>query len=375
MRTICHCYAALVALLFAVPGFGADVVGVAPAKEFPGAKQPQLAVSPDGRIYLAFGAGNAILCTASTDGGKSFAPPKKVGEAGVMALGMRRGPRIAASEKFVVVTAVVGEQGRGRDGDLLAWRSDNGGEKWVGPVKVNTEAGSAREGLQQLTIAPDGTFYCVWLDLREKATQVYGAASSDGGETWHDEKLIYSSPDGSVCQCCQPQATFDREGGLHVMWRNNLAGARDMYLANSKDNGRSFDRAKKLGRGTWPLDACPMDGGGIACDADGTVNTIWRRDHDLYSCTPGKLEMPLGKGEQGWAASGPDGVYFIWIESRPGTVMLLPPRADTPVKLADRGSDPVIAGPVNGKGPLIAAWQTDSSDGDRIQATVIAPRP
>src|SRR5271154_2156753 len=173
-------YAALIQLLLAASVPAADVVGIAPAKEFPGAKQPQLAVRLDGKIYLAFGAGNAIFCTTSTDGGKSFAPPKKVGEAGVMALGMRRGPRIASSDKSVVVTAVVGEQGRGRDGDLLAWRSDGGGEKWAGPVKVNTEPGSAREGLHHLTVAPDGTFYCVWLDLREKQTQVYGAASSDG---------------------------------------------------------------------------------------------------------------------------------------------------------------------------------------------------
>ncbi|HEX3998656.1 MAG TPA: sialidase family protein [Pirellulales bacterium] len=361
---ICSCAAAALA---------ADVVGIAPAKDLPGAQQPQLAVSPGGTIYMAFGSGNSIFCTSSASGTR-FEPPKKIGESGVMALGMRRGPRIAASEKSVVVTAVVGEQGHGRDGDLLAWHSSSGGDHWSGPVKINTVPGSAREGLHHLTVAPDGTFYCVWLDLREKTAQVYGAASGDGGETWHDEKMIYRSPEGPVCQCCQPQATFDRDGGLHVMWRNNLAGARDMYLANSGDNGRSFDRAKKLGRGTWPLNACPMDGGGIACDTDGTVHTIWRRDHDLYSCTPGKMELPLGRGQQGWAASGPGGVYFIWIERRPGAVMLLPPHADAPVKLADAASDPVIAGPVNGMGPIVAAWQTDSSDGDRIQATVLTRR-
>ncbi|KAJ3054740.1 hypothetical protein HK102_011471, partial [Quaeritorhiza haematococci] len=48
------------------------------------------------------------------------------------------------------------------------------------------------------------------------------------------------------------------------MWRNSLKGARDLFLADSSDGGRTFSPAEKLGRGTWPLNACPMDGGAVA---------------------------------------------------------------------------------------------------------------
>jgi hypothetical protein len=42
-------------------------------------------------------------------------------------LGMRRGPRIAVAPGAIVISAVVGEKGRGADGDLIAWRSVDGG--------------------------------------------------------------------------------------------------------------------------------------------------------------------------------------------------------------------------------------------------------
>jgi hypothetical protein len=141
-----------------------------------------------------------------------------------------------------------------------------------------------------MAAAPDGTVYCVWLDLRNHRTQVYGAASADGGASWQEERLIYESPDGSVCECCQPQTAYDPQGHLYVMWRNQLAGARDMYLAHSEDNGQTFSQAVKLGRGTWPLNACPMDGGGLATGqrsagrrvrAAGTCSTDCRR----WSCS------------------------------------------------------------------------------------------
>ncbi len=362
----------LVAMIFGHPRqtAAAETVAIVEKTTLPDARQPQVAVDPRGRVYVVFGAENSIHFAVSDDGGQSYGKPSKVGDAGNMSLGMRRGPRVAATERAVVVAAVGGEQGHGRDGDLLTWRSTDGGKTWTRAAQINSVPGAAREGLHHLAVSPDGTFYCVWLDLREQKTQLYGAASTDGGATWH-ERLIYKSPDGSVCQCCQPQVASDPAGGLHVMWRNNLSGNRDMYLVNSKDNGRTFDRPVKLGLGTWPLDACPMDGGGLAADRDGQVVTIWRRDKQLFRCTPGQPELSLGEGAQGWAATGPDGVYLIWTTGRMGRVLALTPGSDSPIELATRGSHAVVTASPNGKGPVIAAWEHAGDGPDRIRAAVL----
>ncbi len=239
--------------------------------------------------------------------------------------------------------------------------------------ELDSVSGSAREGLHHTTASPDGTVYSVWLDLRARKAQVYGSASFDGGATWKDEQLVYASPDGNVCPCCQPQAAYDARGGLHVMWRNDLDGARDMYLASSKDNGKTFAAAVKLGRDTWPLDACPMDGGGLAGDAEGRVTTVWMRNRSLFRCTPGQPETPLGKGEQGWAAAGPGGVTLVWTVGRMGAVLALPPGAEKPVRLAEHGSDPVVAGAPDGKGPVVAAWEEGHGAARRIRVAVLSP--
>lgn len=362
------------------PVAAAETVEAVSSGDFPDAQQPQLAVSLSGKGYLVFGAGNVVYCTTSEDGGKSYDKPVKVGEAGALALGMRRGPRVAATDKAVVVTAIGGRLGRGRDEDLLTWRSTDGGKSWSGPVTINSVPSSAREGLHHTTAAPDGTVFGVWLDLRAKKMEVYGAASKDGGATWQGETLIYRSPDGSVCECCQPQAAYDSRGRLYVMWRNQLSGARDMYLAQSDDNGRTFSKAAKLGDGTWPLKACPMDGGGLAA-GNGKVLTVWMRKKEVFRCSPEErefrdsapTEVSLGKGEQPWAAAGPDGTYLVWIGSRPGSVFALTPGSRQPIKLSDRGSDPVAAGPVSGKGPVLVAWEEGESKARRIKAAVLTP--
>ena len=377
MRATLIAFGMSAGFLVGMPGetWSAELIDVLPANAFSNAQQPQLAVGPGGNVFLVFGSGSAVYCTASADGGKSFGSPVKVGDLGALALGMRRGPRVAATGKAVVVTATGGKVGKGRDEDLRAWRSTDGGKTWQGPVRVNGVAASAREGLHHTTAAADGTVYCVWLDLRNDKTQVYGAASADGGATWRHETLVYESPDGSICECCQPQAAYDPQGTLHVMWRNQIAGRRDMYLARSTDHGRTFGAAAKLGRGNWPLSACPMDGGGLARGAAGPLTTVWMRKKELFRCQPGQPEVSLGKGEQGWAAAGPEGVHLVWIVGRPGTVMTLAPGADRPIKLADRGADPVVAGPVHGNGPVVAAWEEGPHGAKRIRATTLIPRP
>ena len=71
---------------------------------------------------------------------------------------------------------------------------------------------------------------------------------------------------------------MDASGRILVMWRNALAGSRDLYWASSTDGGKTFSAGKKLGIGTWLLSACPMDGGDLTVDRDGVAETIWRRE-------------------------------------------------------------------------------------------------
>ncbi len=332
--------------------------------------QPQVAVDPAGNVFVVYGQDKNIFCSASVDGGKSFGAPELVANAPGMMLGMRRGPRIAATTATVLVTAISGTQGGGKDGDVISWHSTDRGKSWKRSEKtVNSIAGSAREGLDSVAAGPENKFYCVWLDLRNNKTQVWGAGSSDGGQNWSQDQLIYKSPEGGTCPCCHPSVSIDAKGTINVIFRNDINGEKDMYITRSTDGGKTFSAAGKLGTGTWKLNACPMDGGAIAAGPDGTAVTIWRRQKNIFTAAPGKPERDLGSGEQPSISVGPDGVYAAWITSRPGAVMVLG-GVGAPVKIADKGADPVIASSLDGKGPVVAAWASDNS----IFALTIKPR-
>jgi hypothetical protein len=336
-------------------------------------QQPQVAIDARGAIHVVFGAGDQIRYCHSTDGGATYSQPVNLPSVDEMSLGMRRGPRIVATSDALCVTAIGGKQGKGRDGDVLAIRSADGGRTWELGGQVNDVADSAREGLHAMAASPTGDICCVWLDLRNRRTEIMGSISKDGGATWGQNFLVYKSPDGSVCECCHPSVAYDREGVLHVMWRNSLAGARDMYVASSPDGGQSFRAAEKLGQGTWPLKACPMDGGSFAFTAANELATVWRRDKTIYLTEAGNSqERSLGQGEQPTIACGKNGLFIVWLEKRGEKAHLLAPGAKSPRQLAPAAGDPVLAAGPRG-GPVVAAWEAREGANTILRIEVLSP--
>ena len=244
-------------------------------------RQPQIDTRAD-FVALTYGHENAVMFAASPE-----YKPVKVSEGGKLMLGRRRGPRIAVADSGIVVTAIVDET-------LKAWRSTDKGATWSEAQTVNSVSRAAREGLHGMA-AHGNTVLVTWLDLRENRTSLYGALSRDGGATWTANFPVYDSPDGHICECCHPSAHVAASGDLYVMWRNWLGGARDMWLAVSRDGGKQW-RAEKLGTGSWPLKACPMDGGGFIVDSSGRVQTVWRRDKTVYAAAAGAPEQEIGAG-------------------------------------------------------------------------------
>src|SRR5262249_23597727 len=107
-----------------------------------GAIQPQVAVAPNQKIYVAFGRGDRIYCATSVDDARTFLPPQEVAQLPKLALGMRRGPRIVASDKQITISAISHE-----DGNLYAWTSADADKTWSHGTRINSVTNAAREGL------------------------------------------------------------------------------------------------------------------------------------------------------------------------------------------------------------------------------------
>jgi len=335
------------------------LLNIPPVSESAPNRQPQLAASQS-VVALVFGSGNSVMFAQSKDDGATFSKPVAIAAVPILALGRHRGPRIVFSGKTMLVSAIgspvlaaPGEHTHGglAEGDLLLWRSIDGGKTWSKAISINDAPGAAREGLHAISADDKGNVAAVWLDLRVKGTRLYGAFSHDAGETWSKNVLVYESSDGTICQCCHPTLASLGNGEFAVMFRNFVGGNRDMYLLHIRE-GAVVSKAEKLGVENWALNACPMDGGGMAAE-NGHLLTAWRRGADLFIAEPGKQESRIGSGTDVALAVQGGRTYALWTKA--GAI-----EASVTGKievLSDAGAFPVAV-PL-ASGGVLAAWESN----------------
>lgn len=342
------------------------------------AASPHVAVGDDGTLLATFAADEEIWCSVSRDGGRSFRAPDRVGAAGLLESGLQRGPRGAVAPDTLAVLAVCGERLQGEDGNLLAWRSEDRGLTWKGPQRVNDVPDSAREGLHALAAGPDGQLVAVWLDLRTGGTELWCDVSPDGGATWGADVALYRSPDGSLCECCAPAVAIDPSTGHVVaLWRNALGGTRDMWALVAGRGAQSVVlEAQELGRGDWPLQACPMAGGGAAFSARGELLTFWRRDVGLFTAAPGLGETEVAQGRETVVAAAPGGFRLAWTDAqgRVLTARALHLGGLQETRVLGRGVNVSVAGAPDGHGPVVAAWETGEGGPASLRLEVLEAR-
>ncbi|MDF2433800.1 MAG: hypothetical protein JWP44_3431 [Mucilaginibacter sp.] len=265
--------------------------GSSPYNTISKGQQPQITTDNKGIVRVVFGGADSIFCSTSSNQGKTFSKPVLVGVVPKMHLGMARGPQLATSADYSVITAM------DQKGDIhfFVLKHNEGG--WERKGFVNDVRSSAPEGLMNIAADKQNNFYATWLDLRAgKSNNIYfSSIAVSKTDKWLKNSLIYKSPDGHVCECCRPSIAV-QGSQVAIMFRNWLLGSRDLYLIKSNNRGETFAAAQKLGNGTWKLNACPMDGGGLSFNNSNSINTVWQRQGIVYACEPGKMEIELGNG-------------------------------------------------------------------------------
>ncbi|WP_238395849.1 sialidase family protein [Pontibacter pudoricolor] len=253
-------------------------------------RQPQLSVDAAGVTRIVYGLEENIYCTTSTDNGLSFTEPELVGTIPGLLLGMSMGPQIASSANYTLVTAI------DKKGNIHSFSLDHATGKWEKAAGVNDVPQVAAEGLMSIASDENDTFYALWLDVRNNKQNKIALATATGPATsWSANRIIYESPDSTVCECCKPSIVVNGEE-VNLMFRNWLNGSRDFYFTTSENGGKTFTAPQKLGNETWKVDGCPMDGGGLVLDENDRVHTAWQRNGNIYHARPGNAEVAVGKG-------------------------------------------------------------------------------
>jgi hypothetical protein len=337
-------YYLFIAIAFIAVCCNEEKTNVASENPIAQGQMPNIASDRSGHIQLVYGRGDSIMYCSSSDQGKTFSDPVLAATLPDLAASHTRGPQLAVTSRGLVMTACTGS------GNIFSFVKDDSG-KWQQGQRVNDVDTVAKENLMALS-ADGPNAFAVWLDLRDRHNKIVGAKSTDGGKTWNRNILIYSSPDSSVCECCKPSVVV-RGNNVYVMFRNWLNGNRDLYLTASSDGGTSFRQVQKLGKGSWALKGCPMDGGAITVNKNGEVQTVWNRKGIIYSSEPDKEEEEIGVGRSCTIETVNGKNVYGWVEN--GEVVLLESRGVK--KMLGRGQLPVIKA-IDSE-HIICVWEND----------------
>jgi len=315
-------------------------------------QMPNIAKDKNNNIHIVYGSGDSIMYISSREG-RYFTSPVLIAMLPQLFASAMRGPQIATGANGLVVTACT------KSGNIFSYHKSASG-KWSKAVKVNDENESAKEALMSLSAEGTNAF-AVWLGVRNlKGQNIIGARSNDGGKTWKKNILVYASPDNSVCECCKPSVVM-KGNNVYAMFRNWLDGNRDLYLIKSTNAGNSFGLAQKLGKGSWKLNGCPMDGGGLALNKKGTPETVWRRGGKIYAATPGLSETELGEGRSCSMEIINSKKIYTWTES--GNVIVMKPNG-TKLNLG-KGSLPAVQALNNDH--VVCVWENEK----QIHASIV----
>jgi peroxiredoxin len=193
-------------------------------------------------------------------------------------------------------------------------RSDDGGQTWSSPVTVTDDSSAAlgadfgSHNFHALHAAPDGTFHVAWLDGRAGKSAVYTTHSNDGGATWAPNVRVVpvNAPMTEACPCCRTAIASDAAGHVYLAWRaviptasganvkgptpsaqrpsspthadhggRNITTIRDIVVARSEDQGRTWQPPVRVHADDWVFDGCPHAGPSLAVDQRGTLHIAW----------------------------------------------------------------------------------------------------
>lgn len=304
---------------------------------------PAVTTDNESHIHLTYGSGDSLMYAMSSNQGATFSAPTLISVVPKLAASHTRGPQIAFTSKGLVLTAC------DAFGNISSFVKQKDAQ-WKQSTRVNDMDTVAKENLMSLSANGDIAF-AVWLDLRDRHNKIFGAKSVDGGATWGKNQLIYTSPDSTVCECCKPSVVV-KGNSVYVMFRNWLDGNRDLYLIKSTNGGTSFDKAEKLGVGSWPLKGCPMDGGSLTV-SNNAVQTVWNRKGKIYVTSPGKNETEIGEGRSCTIETLNEKNVYAWVKD--GEVIVL--NTQGMKEILGKGQSPVLKAIGNNR--LICLWEHD----------------
>lgn len=269
--------AALACLACAAPVVPAQVKRLpTPASAQSG--QPNLAVGPDGRVYLSWIerlAEKRFALKFSTKEGTGWSAPRTVAEGENWVVNWANFPSLAALPGGALAAHwLVRNSGGAHASDVQVALSADGGKTWSPAVAPHSDNTPTEHGFVSMFTAPDGSPAAVWLDGREMKGHEGQPAGGHGGGGNQTLRYTTFSKDGRpraesvldprVCECCQTSAAVTSEGPVVVYRDRSDAEVRDIALVRWRKG--QWSTPTLVHSDGWKIDGCPVNGPAVAAD-------------------------------------------------------------------------------------------------------------
>lgn len=258
-----------------------------------GSGQPNLAVSPDGRVYLSWierlgeGRFSFRFTTLEKDG---WSTPRVIAEGSNWFVNWADFPSMVALPDGSLAAHWLVKSGQGAyEYDVTISRSFDGGKTWGKPFIPHRDGAKAEHGFVSLFAAKDGSLAAVWLDGREMKPAEGGHDHDKGNMTLRyvkikrDGALVDDAAlDTRVCECCQTSAAMTAEGPV-VVYRDRSEAEkeiRDISIVRLK--GGEWSAPRPVFQDGWQLNGCPVNGPAVAA-AGRRVAVAWFTGADKTS--------------------------------------------------------------------------------------------
>jgi hypothetical protein len=367
-----------------------------------------------GAVWAAAGpTGRDIYFSVSPDGGRQFGRPVRVSDGtGRASASGEQPPRVVMHASVIDVVWVTKREGIA---SIATAESQDGGATFSVPRIITPSGVSGARGWESAALGDDGSVHVAWLDGRQAdageaaVDTVMPAATPPASEHHHHHDLaprqdiFHSTWAGearpletrvasNVCFCCKT-AILTRGHDVYVAWRHLFdGGVRDIAIAHSSDEGRTFGAPVRVSADNWKLDACPDDGPSMVFDSQGTLHVVWPTlvhdsDHDRIAIfhansvdggatfTPRERVDGARKTNPSHprVAAGPHGtVAIVWdelIDGRRQVSARLWGTTDKAIRILSRATASSYPFITSSGSQYVVAWSEDAASGSRVVLT------
>ncbi|MBL8202729.1 MAG: exo-alpha-sialidase [Blastocatellia bacterium] len=268
-------------LLFSTLGFAQ--VRELPSPAGQGSGQPNLTVSPNGRVYLSWierlGEGRVSLRFSVLEKEK-WSAPQTIAEGSNWFVNWADFPSMIALPDGSLAAHWLAKSGPGTfEYDVTISRSFDGGKTWGKPFVPHRDGVKAEHGFVSLFAAKDGNLAAVWLDGREMKP---GEGSHDHGHGNMTLRYVKIKRDGTltdeavldtrVCECCQTSAAMTADGPVVVYRDRSEQEIRDNSIVRLRDG--KWSQPVSVFKDGWQINGCPVNGPSVAA-AGRRVAVAW----------------------------------------------------------------------------------------------------